>query len=221
MTNVSVRELALGPEALRVLADSTGVELLSANILLDDKPYFRPWVLLRRQVGERTLAIGVTAVTVPSRGWTNAWPDSVRLVVGDPLIAAQRAFAELEAQTDLQVLLAYAPVATLDGWSASLPGYDLLVAGAGDLREAPKPGPLPHVAAPGTKCKNLAWAVVRPTAAGFVLESAAVQALDAGVPDDPETAARVTELKARLGDAGAASASAAPPGAPSGASATR
>jgi 2',3'-cyclic-nucleotide 2'-phosphodiesterase (5'-nucleotidase family) len=210
MTNVSTRELALGPDALRVLADSVGVQLLSANILWNDKPYFRPWVLLRRELGGRTISIGVTAVTVASRGWTNAWPDSVQLVVSDPLLAAQRAFAELESQSDLQILLAYAPVTTLDGWSSSLPGYDLLVAGAGDLRDPPEPGPLPYVAAPGTKCKNLLWAVVRPTATGFVLREASVRALDAKVPDDAETAARVAALKARLGEGGAQAAGASP-----------
>jgi 2',3'-cyclic-nucleotide 2'-phosphodiesterase (5'-nucleotidase family) len=206
LANVSGRDLALGPEALRALADSVGVQLVSANILVNDRPWFRPYVLLRRRIGGRDLGIAVTGVTVETRA--SGWPDSLQVRIVDPLESARTMLATLEPQSDVQVLLAYAPATTVDSWAVSLVGYDLLVAGAGDLREGAKPGPTPLVAAPGTKCKFLQWAALRSAPAGLVVSATATVGLDAQIKDDPEAAKLVQSLKQRLGDTAATTASA-------------
>jgi hypothetical protein len=107
----------------------------------------------------------------------------------------------LAPQSDVQVLLAFLPAADLDRLAADLPGYDLLVASTGDLRDAPKPGPAPVVIAPGTKCKYFAWAALRPGPRdALVVTAAGIDPLDELVKDDPEMAGRVKSFKMRLGD---------------------
>src|SRR5262245_37423871 len=82
VANVSGRDLALGPEALRACEDSAGVQLVSANIEVGGKPWFRPYVLLRREVGGREIGIAVTGVTTSAHGADRAWPDSLKPVFG-------------------------------------------------------------------------------------------------------------------------------------------
>jgi 2',3'-cyclic-nucleotide 2'-phosphodiesterase (5'-nucleotidase family) len=196
--NVSARDLALGPAVLGSLADSTGVQLLSANVLVNGQPFFRPYAVLRRKVGNRELAIGVAGVTIDAHNATAAWPDSLDLRISDPIEAATAVLTTLEGQTDVQILLAYIPSMTLDTLTSSLSGFDLLVCGTGDLRDKLQPGPAPYVVAPGTKCKYLGWAALRLTSTGLAVAEADARALDAAIPDDPEMARRVARDKDRL-----------------------
>jgi 2',3'-cyclic-nucleotide 2'-phosphodiesterase (5'-nucleotidase family) len=202
VANVAGRDLKLGPEALHRFVDSLGVQLVSANIKHDGRPYLRPWVLLRRHVGGREIGIAITGVTVDAHGAADAWPDSIQLEITDPVLAARQTLAELEPQSDIQVLLAYMPATELDRLASEMPGYELFVCGTGDLREATPPGAAPLVLAPGTKCKFLGWSALRVGEGNSVVQTAAgLEALDQKVADDPAMAARVVELKRRLGEA--------------------
>jgi len=200
VANVASRDLVVGPQALQVYEDSLGLQLVSANIERDGRPYLRPWVMLRRSIGGREVGIAITGVTIEAHGVTDAWPDSLQIQVADPAAAARRVLAELEPQSDIQILLAYLPASELDKLQNELPGYEVLVCGTGDLREATPPGPAPLVLAPGTKGKFLGWSALRPGAGQSLVQTAAgLEALDNKVADDPATAERVLELKRRLG----------------------
>lgn len=206
VANLSVRDLGLGPQALEAIQDSIGLQLVSANIsTADGAALVRPYVLLRTRVGGREIGIGVTGVTSDGRGFAPAWPDTLLPRIGDPAEAARRTFELLRPQSDLQILLAALPVADLEKLAAELPGYDLLVCGTGDSVDPPRTGFAPVVVAPGTKCKHLAYATLRPAAPdGYAVVDAAVRPLDAGIVEDGEMARHVLELKARLGDGTAA-----------------
>lgn len=210
--NVSSRDLRLGPDSLRALAGSLSVQFVSANITIPGASWLRPYVILSRQVAGRTLRIGITGVSIPGADWGPGWMDpAVQPAVSDPIAAAAQMLQTLDGQTDLQVLLAYHPVPDLEKHLNVLGGYDLLVSGAGDLRESPAKGGLPVVLSPGTKCKFAGWATLRPNGAlGFLLADGDLVQLDTQIPDDPQTAKRVQSYKARLGEppAGAAPAAA-------------
>jgi 2',3'-cyclic-nucleotide 2'-phosphodiesterase (5'-nucleotidase family) len=201
IANVSAPDLALGPEALRDDEDSLGVQFVSANIEVDGKPWFRPYILLHRKLWGREVGIAITGVTVGTHGFDRAWPDSLRPVITDPLASAARMIDLLAPQSDLQVLLAFLPASELDRLATELPQYDLLIGSTGDIRDAPPIGPVPAVLAPGTKCKTLAWVAVRPAASGeLVVTRAEVTSLDSHVPDDPQMAERVRTFKEQLGE---------------------
>lgn len=214
IANVSVRDLAIGPAALRAIQDSVGVQLVSANVLAGGRPLFRPYVLLRQRVGDRELGIAVTGVTIPGHE-AETWPEPLQ--IEPPRAAAERMLAELEPQSDVQVLLAFSPSSELERWVDQIPGYDLLVCGAGDLRESPPLGATPVVLAPGTKCKFLSWVALRPATGGsIVIAEVGLEHLDAKVPDDPDMAARVRTFKLRLGESQAPVAASSPSGPPGG-----
>jgi 2',3'-cyclic-nucleotide 2'-phosphodiesterase (5'-nucleotidase family) len=197
IANVSMRDLRLGAAGLAAIADSTGVQLVSANVHAPDAPWLRPYVVLARRVGGRNLRIGVTGVTTAS-DCGDEWPNG-EPTFDDPIVAARNMLDVLVPQTDVQVLLATLPPTELDREIATLGGYDLLVAGTGDLREAPAKSAIPLVVAPGTMCKFVTWATLRP-GAELAVAATGVVSLDARVADEPRMAARVTALKARLGD---------------------
>lgn len=221
VANVAGKDLALGPQALHLFEDSLGVQLVSANIKRDGRPYLRPWVMLRSHIGGRDLGIAITGVTIAAHGATDAWPDSIRIEFTDPVLAARQTLAELEPQSDIQVLLAYMPATELDRLANEMPGYELFVCGTGDLREATPPGAAPLVLAPGTKCKFLGWTALRVGAGNSVVQTAAgMESLDQKVADDPAMAARVVEFKRLLGDAPVVDAAHAATGTPSSGPAT-
>lgn len=211
--NVAARDLRLGPDSLQVLADSTQVQFVSANITIPGARWLRPYAVLSRQLAGRTVRIGITGVSSTGADFGTGWTDpAVQPQITDPIAAAAQMLQTLEGQTDLQVLLAYDPVPDLEKHLDVLGGYDLLVSGAGDLRESPAKGGLPVVLSPGTKCKFAGWATVRPNGAlGFLYSDGDVVQLDTKIPDDPATAALVQRYKTRLGEppAGAKAAAAA------------
>ena len=200
--NLSLRDLRLGPDSLRALADSTAVQFLSANVTIPGAGWLRPYVILSRQVGGRTLRIGVTGISSTGADFGPAWTDpDLQPAISDPIAAAAQMLHTLEGQTDLQVLLAYHPVPDLEKHLDVLGGFDLLVSGAGDLRETPANGGLPVVLSPGTKCKFAGWATVRPNGAlGFLFTDGDLVQLDTKIPDDAETAKQVQAYRARLGE---------------------
>ncbi len=200
VANVAGHDLALGPEALRALQDSTGVQFVSANIRVNGKPWLPPYVILRRTVNGKTVGIGITGVTMSTHKAFESWPDSLKGSFADVTTSAREVLEVLEPQTDFQILLAYLPAQEVDKLSMALPGYELMVSGAGDLREAPRQGPAPLVVSPGTKCKFLGWLVLRTgPSQSLVVTAAGVDELDARVADDPDMAKRVQEMKHRLG----------------------
>lgn len=200
VANVGARDLALGPAALRGIADSVGVQLVSANILQHGKAWLPPYVLMRRELGGRSVGIGITGVTMALPSVLEALPDSLGFEIRDPYDAARSMLAVLEGQSDIQILMAFVPALDLERKSAQLGEYDLLVCGSGDHKEAGEPGPTPRVLAPGTRCKYLGWTAVRP-APGRTVEvtAGAMVTLDTQVPDDPAAARLVSDLQARLG----------------------
>lgn len=208
IANVSVRDLRLGEHALAALTDSTGVQLVSANIDAD-RTWLRPYVVLSRAVGGREMRIGVTGVSGggdPGDDW------ALRPHIDDPIRVARAMLAELESQTDLQVLLAALPVAELDAAIGDLGGYEVLVAGAGDLREAQAIASAPLVLSAGSQCKFAAWTALGWRGGDTIASVAAgVEALDATVPDAPRWARRVAEWQERLGDAAGAAPAPTPP----------
>jgi 2',3'-cyclic-nucleotide 2'-phosphodiesterase (5'-nucleotidase family) len=210
IANVAVRDLSVGPETLRAIQDSVGVQLVSANLLdANGRPVFRPYVLLRERVGDRDLDIAITGVTIGGHE-TESWPEPLR--VEPPRAAAERMLAQLERQSDVQILLAFAPGSEIDRWVDPIPGYELFVCGTGDLREAPPIGPTPVVLAPGTKCKFLNWVTLRPAAGdAIVVAETGIEHLDARVPDDADMAARVRAFKLRIGAAQPPVAATSPP----------
>jgi len=196
VANVSSRDLALGPVAVHDLAESLGVQLVSANVQVRGRPWLQPYVVLRRHVDGRDLRVGITGVTM--RGHTD-WPDSLGLQITDPRAAARDILPVLEAQSDLVVLLAYMPAADVDTLAVALRGFDVFVSGSGDARDLPRPGGrTPAVLAPGTKAKQLAWVALRAEGDGFLVAAGGMQGLDAKVGDDPEIAKRVAGYKSRL-----------------------
>jgi 2',3'-cyclic-nucleotide 2'-phosphodiesterase (5'-nucleotidase family) len=201
VANVAGRDLALGPAALQALQDSASVQFISANIMANGKPYFRPYVILRRTMNGRTVGIGITAITMSAHGAFENWPDSLRAAFADPGESARRMLDVLEPQTDVQILLAYMPLAQMEKLASELPGYEIVVSGAGDLREAPKPGPAPIVLSPGTKCKFLGWAALRAgSARTLVVTAGGMDQLDARVADQAAMAKQVQAMKVRLGE---------------------
>ena len=210
VANVSSRELMLGPQILRTFADSLGIQMVSANILSHGKPLFHRYVVVPVHAGGRDLRVGVTGITVSMSLAEQGWPPSEQLEVRDPLLCAIEVLPELQSKSDVQVLLAYLPATDLDGQTAPLHGYEVLVCGTGDLRDPPKVGSeTPVVVASGVKAKYFAWVALQVSGANHAqVVDGRVQELDTKVPDDPEGAKLVQELKARLGPSARAAATA-------------
>jgi len=216
IANVSARDLRIGPEALRACEDSLGIQLVSANIEVGGKPWFKPYVLSSRKVWGREVRIAVTAVTAGQRGADRGWPDSLTPQVTDPVACAGRMLELLAPQSDIQVLLAFLPASDLEQLAKDQPEWDLLVGSTGDQRDPPPVGPVPAILATGTKCKYLGWVALRPAdSGGLVVAQSDLVALDAEVRDDPRMAERVRVFKTRLGN-GAPPAVTAPGASPDG-----
>lgn len=199
IANVSSRDLRFGPDFVHALADSFGVQFVSANIFVDGRPLYRPYVLMRRTVGGQEIGIAVAGVTATSFGVEGAWPDSVALEIRDPIETAKALSEELRQRSDVQILLAYLPTSDLEALRVEAPEFDLLVSGTGDLREPAVTGPGPVVLGPGTKCKFLGWAGVEVRGAqGVFVTAAGIPALDATVADDPEALELTERLKLRF-----------------------
>jgi len=197
--NVSSRDLRHGAEFLRWASDSLGIGLVSANLRLRGAPLVRPYVLQSLDLGGKTIRVGIAGVTGDLPGYEDAWPDSLPLEIGDPFAAAREMLATLESQSDVQILLAALPTDDLERLSQELPGWDLLICGTGDLREAPPVGFSPAVLSPGTKGKFLGWVTLRIASETVAIVEAEVSQLDSKVPDDPDFAAWVEAAKKRLG----------------------
>ncbi len=206
IANLSARELKLGPAVLRALADSSRVQFVSANIEIPGaRTWLKPYIILNRSIGGRAVRIGIAGVSLSVPDVGSLWPDSLAPKITDPIAAAEQVFETLKPQTDMQILLAYVPTAELDRDSTELEGYDLVVAGAGDLRESPPVGKLPVVLAPGTRCKFAGWIALRPTeGTSYAVADGGVVQLDTKVPDDPAMAKLVQQFKDRLGPPAAA-----------------
>ena len=197
--NVSTRDLGHGPEFLSWVRDSLGVELVSANLRVRGAPLLRPYALQSLDLGGKTIRVGIAGVTGDLHGYEDAWPDSLHLEIGDPFAAAREMLTILEPQSDLQILLAALPTGDLERLSQELPGWDLLVCGTGDLREAPPVGLAPAVLSPGTKGKFLGWVALRIAPETVAIAAAGVPQLDSRVQDEPEFAAWMEAARKRLG----------------------
>ncbi len=197
--NVASRDLRHGPEFLSWVRDSLRVELVSANLRLRGVPLLRPYVLQSLDLGGKTIRVGIAGVTADLHGYENAWPDSLGLEISDPFAAAREMLTVLEPQSDLQILLAALPTGDLERVSQESPGWDLLVCGTGDLREAPPVGLAPAVLSPGTKGKFLGWVALRIAPETVAIVEAGVPQLDAKVPDDPELASFVEAARKKFG----------------------
>jgi len=196
IANVSMRDLRLGRGGLAQVCDSTGVQFVSANVHVDGAAWLVPYVVLSRRVGGREMRIGVTGVAHPGEpgdDWAGARPR-----IEDPIAAARRMLAVLETQTDLQVLLAALPLAVLEPDLDILDGYDVVVAGAGDLRQVAVQSRPPFLVSPGTKCKFATWLALDWRADGVAVDRSGTVTLDATVPDAPEWAARAAHIGAQL-----------------------
>ena len=204
--NVAARDLQLGPEELHHLEQELRVQLLSANIFVDGKLRFQPYIVLQKDLGGHGVRIGITAVTTPSQLAVEEWPSPARLEITDPMVAAKQMLEALRPQTDIRILLAHVPLATLEEFARAEPyGYDLLICGTGEIRDTIPVGPTPAVLSPGTQAKHLAWVNLRHPRAGTTeITGGQVLPLDERIGDDAAMAARVTEFKARLAAAGGA-----------------
>lgn len=199
IANVSSRDLRFGPELLQGLTDSLGVQLVSANIVVGGKAWFRPYVLMRRRVGSQEIGIAIAGVTAKSFGAEDAWPDSLAPEYLDPIETATALAGELGPRSDVQILLAYLPTSDLEALAERVPEWDLLVSGTGDLLEPVATGPAPVVLGPGTKCKFLGWAAIESRGdQGVFVTAAGIPALDAQVADDAPAAELVLRLKRRF-----------------------
>jgi 2',3'-cyclic-nucleotide 2'-phosphodiesterase (5'-nucleotidase family) len=202
--NVAARDLLLGPQELQALQDSLQLQFLSANIYVDRKLRFQPYIVLQKEVAGKPLRIGIVGVTLPSQLALEEWPSGSQLEITDPLEAARQTLEGLRPQTDLRILLAHLPLSTLEEFARAEPyGYDLLISGTGEVRETVPVGPTPAVLSPGTRGKHLAWLHLRPGSAGKTeITGGQVLALDDRITDDPAMAARVAGFKTRLAAAG-------------------
>lgn len=204
--NVAARDLLLGPEELEHLAADLRLQFLSANIYVDGKLLFQPYIVMQKEIGGTRVRIGITGVTTPSQLAVEEWPGPAVLEITDPIAAAQQMLEALRPQTDVRILLAHVPLATLEEFARGEPyGYDLLISGTGETREGVPLGPTPVVLSPGTQGKHLAWVNLRHQRAGATeITGGQILALDERVGDDPEMAARVATFKERLAAAGGA-----------------
>ncbi len=200
IANVAGRDLLLGPDELQRLQNELGIQFLSANIFVDGKLRFQPFVVLQKQLGGRAVRIGITAVTAPSQVALEEWPAEQALEFTEPLAAARQMLDALRPQTDLRILLAHVPLAKLEEFARDEPfGYDLLVCGTGESRETIPVGPAPAVLSPGTRAKHLAWVILGVPAKGETsILGGQVLALDEKIADDPAVATLVGVFKQRL-----------------------
>lgn len=203
VVNVAGRDLSLGPEALQELEEKLDLQFISANIYTAGKIRFLPYLLLEKKIDGRVVRIGITGVTSVSQQALEEWPQEAELEFTDPLDAARQILEVLRPQTDLRILLAHLPLATLEDFARQEAlGYDLLVTSTGELRETTPVGPTPAVLAPGTRSKHLAWVYVRHVRPGSnEIRGGEVLALDAKIADDPTMSNRVNEFKERLAQA--------------------
>ncbi len=200
IANVAGRDLLLGPDELQRLQDELAIQFLSANIYVDGKLRFQPFVVLQKRVGGKSVRIGITAVTTPSQVAQEEWPAGQALEITDPIAAARQMLDALRPQTDLRILLAHVPLAKLEELARGEPfGYDLLVCGTGETRETIPVGPTPAVLSPGTRAKHLAWVILGVPAKGETsIQGGEILALDDRIADEPAIASLVDAFKQRL-----------------------
>ena len=199
VANVAGRDLIGGPEEFDALRAGIAVHFVSANIHVDAQPLVERFHVYERQLNGRTVRIGVTGVTSPSRTALEQWKNTPRaLDFRDPVEAAGAVLDEMRASTDIQVLLAELPPRILDQIVAAAEGYDLLISSLGRLQETTPLGPTPAMIAPGNRCKQLAWVNVQLNGDQVEIVGGEVVDLDEKVEDHPATAARVLELKERV-----------------------
>lgn len=200
IANVAGRDLLLGPDELQRLQDELRIQFLSANIFVDGKLRFQPFVVLQKRIGGRSVRIGITAVTTPSQVAVESWPAGSALEITEPIAAARQMLDALRPQTDLRILLAHVPLAKLEELAREEPfGYDLLVCGTGEIRETIPVGATPAVLSPGTRAKHLAWVILDVPAKGENrIQGGEVLALDERIADDPAVATLVDGYKQRL-----------------------
>lgn len=201
VANVAGRDLALGPEALQKFEDDLDLQFISANVYSGGKLRFPPYLLLQKKLEGRVVRIGITGVTSGSQQAVEAWLDDSGLEFTDPLDAARQMLEALRPQTDVRILLAHLPLATLEDFARDEAlGYDLLITSTGEFRETIPVGATPAVLAPGTQSKHLAWVYLRHLRPGVnEISGGEVLALDAKIADDPTMSRRVAEFKERLG----------------------
>jgi len=198
VANVAGRDLIGGPDEFDAVRDGLELDFVSANIRVDGEPLVERFRVYERKLNGRTVRIGVTGVTSPSRTALEQWKGVRTLEFEDPVESAQAALQQMRDSTEIQILLAELPPRTLDEIVEAAGGYDLLVSSLGRLQETTPIGPAPAVIAPGSRCKQLAWVNLQVRGDEVEIVGGEVVDLDEKVEDHPQTAARVLELKERL-----------------------
>jgi len=191
--NVSGRDLLVGSETMQRLRDSTGVELLSANIKVSGEAYFTNHAIVEREIQGKTVRIGITGVTLKSRAAAESWQGGT-LSFEDPMQSARQAAEVMTPQTDLRILLAHMQVSDLETFVEEFPdAYQIIVSSNGDLRSSTPLGALPVVVAPGTSGKQLAWLNLLRTPTAVEVSAGNTLNLDEKIRDDPKTALFVSD----------------------------
>jgi 2',3'-cyclic-nucleotide 2'-phosphodiesterase (5'-nucleotidase family) len=117
--NLGKTELAIGPDALKRLADSTHIPLLSANTRLADNTALAPNIRIFQFHGKRLGVIGL----VSPRFATPA------ILVGDPRQAIVDTALAHRGDYDSLLVLAYLPDDELQQLAAQTPEADVIVGG--------------------------------------------------------------------------------------------
>jgi 2',3'-cyclic-nucleotide 2'-phosphodiesterase (5'-nucleotidase family) len=119
--NVASRDLLLGPAELQRLEQELRLQFLSANIYVDGKLRFQPYIVLQKELAGKGVRIGITGVTTPSQLAVEEWPSEATLEITDPMVAAKQMLEALRPQTDLRILLAHVPLAKLEELARTSP----------------------------------------------------------------------------------------------------
>lgn len=194
VANVAATDLLLGPDVVSMLQDSVATRFVSANIRVNGERLFPPYVILERQLHGEVIRIGIVGVTAKSTAAHEAWPDSLALEFDDPIQAAREVLEPLRRETEIRILLAHLPVQALENYVLEeITGYDILISGAGEVRDFTALGRCPFVLSPGTSCKQLAWVNLKHFGPGHTEVTAGnVLNLAPTIEDDREFAGLVT-----------------------------
>jgi len=117
--NLGKAELAIGPDALKHLAESTNIPLISSNARLADNTPIAPEIRIFPIQGKRLAVVGVV-----SPQFTVA-----AITVSDPKQAVIDIVARHKGEYDSLLVLAYLPDDELEQLAASIPEADAIVGG--------------------------------------------------------------------------------------------
>ena len=129
---VGNHEVDFGQDNLRKLASLVDFPLLAANLSAAPEPLpIRPYALFHPEGGPRVAVLGLTTEELVT---TTHPRNAVGLGVSDPLAVAQALVPELDAQSDLLIILSHLGLAEDRRLAQGVAGVDLIVGGHNHFR---------------------------------------------------------------------------------------